>query len=68
MKTIARPAKTYGFTLDEIDGIARLITLLDDLTDRSDRETKSAIDRAHATIERVLGPDAGHIYAQEVAA
>lgn len=66
--TTARPAKTYGFTLDEIEGIARLITLLDDLTDRGDRETKTAIDRAHATIERVLGPDACHIYAHEAAA
>lgn len=60
--------KTYGMTAEEIGEIAHLIGLLDHLVGSHQHDTKSAIDRAHATIERVLGPDAGHIYAQEAAA
>lgn len=59
---------TYGLTFEEIAGIANLISILDDMTAPSERGIKTAIERAHETIERVLGPDAGLVYDQEEAA
>lgn len=59
--------KTYGMTAEEIGEIAHLIGLLDHLVGSDQHDTKSAIDRAHATIVRVLGADAHLVYDQEVA-